>query len=120
MKDISLPDEYAVEVKPHIKRVVEGKRMGIYGYCSYAEEKIVIGTKIGDVVNTIIHEKLHARYPGMSHEDVYKNADKIEGQMTLPEMAMQLLEIHQRSLNNPHKREMVYTEVSNIISRVLN
>ena len=114
MKDISLPPEYNVEIKPTVRVSIDGKKQQIYGLCSYAEEKIVIGTKLGDVINTIIHEKLHAKYPNMSHEEVYRQADKIEGQMTLLEMAQQF---HQRSLNPVYKREMTYTEVSNIISR---
>ena len=79
------------------------------------------GVKKGDVVNTIIHEKLHAQYPKMSHENIYKNASKIESSMSLPEMAIELLQTHERSLNPPpYKREMVYSEVSNIISRNIN
>ncbi len=53
----------------------------------------------------------------MAHEDIYKNADKIEGSLTLPQMAMELLQTHERSLNPPYKREMVYTEANKIISR---
>ena len=105
--------DYSIEVKPNA--VLPGLGKKVYGYTDYDKEKIVIATKPGDVVNTIIHEKLHANYPDMSHDEVYANADKIESKMTLPEMARELLEVHERSKYPKYKREIVYTEASKVI-----
>lgn len=113
MKPNPLPENYRVDV-----RTVRVEGEEIYGQCRYDEEKLIINPRKGDVINTIIHEKLHANYPAMPHDKVYENASKIESKMTLPEMAMELLQIHERSVNPPlGKRDMVYTECSNIISR---
>lgn len=115
MKNIELKPDVEVNVRPTVK--LGGDK--IYGYASMDLEKpkIVISRKKGDVVNTIIHEKLHINYPNMDHDKVYENAAKIEGAMTLPEMANQLLEVHARSMNPPYKRDIVHTEYSSIISR---
>ena len=90
-------------------------KIPVYGSTNYGDEEIRINPKKGDVVNTIIHEKLHANYPNMPHDDVYKNAAKIESKMTLPEMAKELLEVHERSKYPKYKREIVYTEASKVI-----
>jgi len=112
MRKNPLKPEFEVIVKPTVK--LGGEK--IYGYADLNEEKMVVGKKPGDLLNTIIHEKLHLNYPNMSHDKVYENASRIEQTMTLPEMAQELLDVHDRSLNPPHKREIVYTESSNIIS----
>ena len=94
-------------------------KLPVYGRTNYRDEEIVINPKKGDVVNTIIHEKLHANYPDMPHDEVYRNAEKIESKMTLPEMALELLEIHERSKNPISKRDVVYTETSKVITDVI-
>lgn len=96
-------------------------RIQAYGDWNPKDGMIRINPKKGDVVNTIIHEKLHDNYPEMDHEKVYENAAKIESKMTLPEMAMELLDTHAKAMNPVCKpRDMVHTEVSNIISRKVN
>ena len=102
-----MPENYTVEIKR-----IRYQGSEVYGLTRLNQEKIEINPKMGDVVNTIIHEKLHANYPDMEHEDIYKNALKIESKMTLPEMAQELLDVHERSMNPPYKREIIYTEVS--------
>lgn len=99
-------EDYNIKVDTKIKP---------YGTTDFNKEEIAINPKMGDVVNTIIHEKLHANYPNMPHDEVYANAAKIEGKMTLPEMAKELLEVHERSKYPKYKREIVYTEASKVI-----
>lgn len=99
-------EEYNIKIDTKIKP---------YGQTNFRDEEIKINPKKGDVVNTIIHEKLHANYPDMPHDEVYANADRIESKMTLPEMAQELLDVHDRSMHPQYKREMVYTEVSKVI-----
>lgn len=108
-----LKENLEVVIKPTVK--LGNKKL--YGYADLNEEKIVIARKPGDVINTIIHEKLHINYPKMDHDKIYEEALKIEGKMTLPEMAQELLEVHKRSMNPPYKREITHTEYSNIISQ---
>ena len=114
MKANPLPENYRVE-----ERRVRHEGQEIYGQTRYDEENLIINPKKGDVVNTIIHEKLHANYPDMDHEKIYENAAKIEGAMTLPEMAQDLMIIHLASQapdKNPVK--ITYTgEVPKVIKR---
>lgn len=95
--------------------IIIDTKVPVYGLTDYGNEEIKINPKKGDVVNTIIHEKLHANYPNMPHDEVYANALKIESKMTLPEMAQELLEVHERSKYPKYKREIVYTEASKVI-----
>ena len=95
-------------------------KLPVYGQTDYGKEEIRINPKAGDVVNTIIHEKLHANYPNMPHDEVYATAVKIEGKMTLPEMAKELLEVHERSKYPIPKRDVVYTEVSKVIKSLIH
>ena len=105
-------DELEVKVQPNV--TLGGNKL--YGYADLDKDKIVVATKPRDVLNTIIHEKLHVNYPNMDHDKIYENAAKIEAAMTIPEMARELLDIHDRSMNPPYKREITFTEASNIIS----
>ena len=115
MKENPLPEDVKVEVKPTVK--LHGDQ--IYGYADLEDRKMVLGKKPGDLLNTIIHEKLHLNYPNMDHQKVYEEAKRIESKMTLPEMAVELLQVHQRSKNPPHRMEIVQTEYSNIISQTI-
>ena len=111
---------HEVEGKSHEYHVEIDKEMQNYGETHYDDETIKINPERGDVVNTIIHEKLHANYPDMPHDEVYANAAKIESKMTLPEMAIELLEIHERSKYPIPKREVTETIASKVIKNVAN
>ncbi len=65
-----------------------------YGDHNAETDHIRINPKKGDVVNTIIHERLHHDFPNMAHDKVYENASKIESKMSLPEMAGAMLAVH--------------------------
>ena len=75
-----------------------------------------INLKKGDVVDTIIHENLHLEDWQMPHGKVYKTADKIEGGMSLPEMAKLLLDTHEASQYVKHEREIIHTTSSKVVS----
>lgn len=81
-----------------------------------SKNPITINPKAGDVVETILHEQLHAVDPLMDHEKVYDIAAKIEESMTLPQMAKVLLDTHERAMNTPPKRDIKYTVASKVIS----
>ena len=108
MKENPLRD-IQVEVRPTVS--LGGEK--VYGYADLREDKMVIATKPGDVVNTIIHEKLHLNYPNMAHEKVYENAKKIEGSLTLPDMAKELMEVHYAS-QAPDKNPIKITHVGEV------
>ena len=63
----------------------------------YVDGKVKLNLKKGDVVNTVIHEKLHAEHPNLTEKQVYKKSDEIESKMSLAEMAHTLLEAHAKT-----------------------
>lgn len=91
------------------------KKIPVYGRTN-ANGHVQINPKKGDVVNTIIHEQLHNADWNMPHDQVYRMADKIEGEMTLPQMADKLLQVHEASLHPRPKRDWKHTTASKIIS----
>lgn len=98
-----------------IKSIKIDTKMQAYGDCD-DEGNIRINPKKGDVVNTIIHEKLHADDFEMPHGEVYKQADKTESQMSLPEMAQTLMNAHEMAQQTAkNKREWTYTKATKII-----
>jgi len=98
-------------------------RLGHYGEThikSGEPEKIVLNPKAGDLVNTIIHENLHAENPNKPHDKVYQQADKIEGKMSLPEQASLLLETQGRVAEKPKSPLTIHhTTASKVVSRVI-
>lgn len=86
------------KIKPHeleMPASVEvNTRLQHYGDYRYANEHMRINPRRGDVVNTIIHEKLHHNFPDMEHDKIYENAAKIESKMSLPEMAKEIMTVH--------------------------
>ena len=55
-----MPKDYSIEVDNHIRAYGE----------TYSDGRIKINVAKGDVVNTVIHEKLHADNPGMNEKQV--------------------------------------------------
>ena len=88
----------------------------VYSLEDASKNPITINPAKGDVVETILHEQLHAVDPMMDHEKVYKMAAHIEESMTLPQMAKVLLDTHDRAMNPVHRREMTHTRAGNVIS----
>ena len=110
------------ELHPNVKEVEINNHLPVYGraYLGGPEEgKMEINLKAGDVVNTIIHENLHLMDPDMAHGKVYRESDKIEGKMSLPQMAHLLMQTHMKSMYPEHRREVVYTRASKVISQVI-
>lgn len=66
------------------KRVVDNT-LGVFARI-YFEKKIIKINKnknrstgqIGEIINAIIHEELHARHPRMKHDNIYKKAAELE------------------------------------------
>ena len=111
-----------IELHPNVKEVKINNHMMPYGraYLGGPEEgKMEVNIKAGDVVNTIIHENLHLMDPDMPHGKVYRESDKIEGKMSLPQMAHLLMQTHVKSMYPVHRREIMYTTASKVISQVI-
>ena len=81
---------HAIEGKDF--KMEEDTKLGNYGQTDYENQKISINPRAGDVVNTIIHEKLHADNPDMPHEEVYRKAYEMESEMSVRDMADMLNE----------------------------
>lgn len=108
-----------MELSPNVTEVVINTRMRPYGRAHVGgpnEGRMEINPKRGDVVDTIIHENLHLIDPQMDHDKVYREADRIESKMSLPEMAHTLMQAHERSRYPIHRREITHTVASNVIS----
>lgn len=101
-------------------RVEVNKNINPYGDTNYRDAVIRLNPKRGDLINTIIHENLHAARPDMEHEDVYKNASKIESKMGIPQMIGLLAETQRRVMSAPPKpMEMQYTTASKVVSQTI-
>jgi len=105
---------HAVEGKNHEYHVEIDEQMRNYGETHYGPEVIKINPTRGDVINTIIHERLHADNPQMEEDEVRKKSHEIEGEMSLPEMAGILLDTHAKS-QEPKGREVIETIASKVI-----
>ena len=89
----------------------EDRSIGSYGETNYADQTVTINPGMGDVVNTIIHEKLHVQYPDMPHDEVYRKAFEIESSMGIKEMGDML----QETAKEINKGRLVRTVVSKVI-----
>ena len=63
------------------------RKMRSYGDTDDEKKRIRINPAKGDVVNTILHEKLHKARPKATEKQVRKIAKKQEAKMSLPQMA---------------------------------
>lgn len=106
-----------IHIPESVKEVRINTRMRPYGRATIGGPEtglMEINPKRGDVVDTIIHEALHLEDPSMPHPKVYREAARVEGKMSLPEMAELLMEAHMKSLYPTPRREMTYTEASKV------
>ena len=106
-----------------IMRAVENKeikvnnRMSCYGR-TYEDGTMEINTKMGDVVNTVIHEKLHLEHWDMPEEKVDKKADKIESKMSLKDMGNLLLETDAK-IQIQERKSFAYPSKITHVSKIL-
>jgi len=66
------------------------KRMKRYGDIDEEKKVIRVNPRKRDLLNTVIHEELHRRFPNMTEKDVTKKSKEIEGKLTIKK-AIQLL-----------------------------
>ena len=81
-----------------LKRVVD-RRMHDYGEMDYDKQRIRVNPRKGDLINTIIHEELHNKYPDKSEKWVKKKSKKQESSLTIAE-AVKLLKKYKRKRKN--------------------
>lgn len=108
-----------MELPPEVREIEINNRMRPYGRAHIGgptDGKMEINLRRGDVVDTIIHETLHLVDPMMDHDKVYSEAAKIEGKMSLPEMADLLMQAHMRSQYPVHRRQITHSTASKVIS----
>jgi hypothetical protein len=101
--------------------VEENRNLGHFGETRFDEEKIVINPKRGDVVNTIIHERIHEKNPEMSEREVIKKSGEVEASLSLRESANLLKETADMADSGNQLRQafpnMVFTQSSKVIKR---
>ena len=79
------------------KRIVD-TRMHDYGDIDFDKKQIRVNPRKGDLINTIIHEDLHSKFPDKSEKWIGKKSKKIESTLTVSQ-AMGLLKKLQRKRN---------------------
>ena len=100
----------------------EDNNMRPFGVTQFNAEgepiKIKINVKKGDVVNTIIHENLHAENPEMTEKQVRVETREEEADLSLPEQAGLLLATDAR-IELPERKGLTihHTRASKVIKR---
>ena len=72
--------------KATYKRKVD-RRMHDFGDIDLEKKVIRVNPRKGDIVNTVIHEELHRRYPKKSEKWIKKKASQKEGSLTMGQAA---------------------------------
>ena len=81
-----------------LERVVD-RRMHDYGEMDYDKMRIRVNPRHGDLINTIIHEELHHKYPDKSEKWIRKKSKKKESTLTVSQ-AMNMLKKYKRKRKN--------------------
>lgn len=74
------------------------RSMHDYGEIDYDKQVIRVNPRKGDLVNTIVHEELHRKYPDWSERKVKKESKKEEQSLSISQV-QRLLKKYQRSRN---------------------
>jgi len=74
------------------------RSMHDYGEIDYDKQVIRVNPRKGDLVNTIVHEELHRKYPDWSERKVKKESKKKEQSLSISQV-QRLLKKYQRSRN---------------------
>jgi len=68
-------------------KTVVDKKLPHYGESDLEKKVLKVNPKKGEVVNTMIHEKLHMAHPKMSEKEARKMSDKMEREMSIKKQA---------------------------------
>jgi len=68
--------------KKVLKRLIDNK-MKHFGETDFDKKTIKVNPKKGDLINTILHEELHAKHPKAKEKTVRKKASSEEKKMTI-------------------------------------
>jgi len=79
--------EYFKQKNQRYKRVEDKKLRGASGEIDYDKKTIRVNPRKGDVINTIVHEETHRKYPKKSEEWVKKEAKRVENNLSLNDAA---------------------------------
>ena len=74
------------------------KKMRDYGEIDFENKSIRVNPKKGDLINTIVHEETHRKYPDKPEKWIRKRAKKEEMSLTLGQ-ATELIKKYQRRKN---------------------
>jgi hypothetical protein len=111
-----------IHLSENVKKVVINNSMRPMGRATIGGDEngmMEINLKAGDYINTIIHENLHLKNPAMPHGAVYRESDKLEAKMSLPQAARLLMETHHRMVNPKYERQTMQTVCSKVVSTTM-
>ena len=79
---------------PKYTRKVQ-RSMHDYGEIDFDKKLIRVNPRLGGLLNTILHEELHRKFPDKSEKWIVKAAKKEESKLTIPE-AVKILEKYKK------------------------
>lgn len=79
------------------KRKVD-RRMHDSGEMDFEKDAIRVNPRKGDLINTIVHEELHRKYPDKSERWIKNRSKKDEAELTISK-AIKLLQKYKRNNN---------------------
>jgi hypothetical protein len=79
------------------KRIVD-RRMRKAGEIDFEKKLIRVNPRAGDLINTIVHEELHRKYPDKPEKWIRKKAKEREKSLSIPQ-AVKLLKKFQERKN---------------------
>jgi len=75
------------------------RSMHDYGEMDYDKDTIRVNPRKGDLINTIVHEELHRKFPDKTEKWVQKKSKVKEAELTISQ-AIKLLQKYKRSRRN--------------------
>ncbi len=96
---------------PEILEVIETLDLGVKKFDHYGETRIgkyiKVNTKFGDVLNTIVHEALHNKYPEKSEDEIWKLSSVVESKLSMRDQAKLLTE-YESNIHRGSDRALLY------------
>ena len=74
-------------------KTVVDRKLPYYGEADFEKKLLKVNPKKGEVVNTVIHEKLHMAHPKMSEKAVRRKAEIMEKKTSLAKQAKMLTKL---------------------------
>jgi len=86
------------------ERVVD-RSMHDYGDIDFDKQRIRVNPRLGGLVNTVVHEELHKKYPDKSEKWIEKKSKKKESTLSVKDV-MKLLKKYKEAKNGSKKGKL--------------